>query len=66
MMKAVIQRVSCAKVTVDGHLISEIGQGLCVLVGIYQSNPILIQDSRFSAKLIWNFSKEFCEEFCLI
>lgn len=33
-MKAIIQRVSSAKVTVDGQLISEIGRGLCVLVGI--------------------------------
>lgn len=33
-MKALIQRVTCAKVTVDGQLISEIGKGLCVLVGI--------------------------------
>lgn len=33
-MKAVIQRVSSAKVIVNGELISEIGRGLCVLVGI--------------------------------
>lgn len=33
-MKAVIQRVSSAKVVVDNQLISEIGRGLCVLVGI--------------------------------
>lgn len=33
-MKALIQRVTCAKVTVDGQLISEIGRGLCVLIGI--------------------------------
>lgn len=33
-MKAVIQRVSSARVHVNGELISEIGRGLCVLVGI--------------------------------
>lgn len=39
-MKAIIQRVSCAKVTVDGKLVSEIGRGLCVLVGITKSDEI--------------------------
>ena len=39
-MKAVIQRVSCAKVTVDGQLISEIGKGLCVLVGIRNDDTL--------------------------
>lgn len=33
-MKAVIQRVSKASVTVDGKLISEIGRGYLVLVGV--------------------------------
>ncbi|XP_047119349.1 D-aminoacyl-tRNA deacylase 1-like [Schistocerca piceifrons] len=33
-MKAVIQRVLKASVTVDGEVISSIGKGLCVLVGI--------------------------------
>ncbi|KAH9813022.1 D-Tyr tRNAtyr deacylase-like domain-containing protein [Melampsora americana] len=33
-MKAVIQRVSAASVEVDGRRISEIKQGLCVLIGI--------------------------------
>lgn len=37
-MRAVIQRVSSAKVIVDGQLISEIGRGLCVLVGIEGSD----------------------------
>jgi D-tyrosyl-tRNA(Tyr) deacylase len=39
-MKAVIQRVSCAKVTVDGKLVSEIGKGLCVLVGITKTDEL--------------------------
>ncbi|KAG8236151.1 hypothetical protein J437_LFUL001580 [Ladona fulva] len=33
-MKTVIQRVTCAKVSVGESLISSIGRGLCVLVGI--------------------------------
>lgn len=33
-MKAVIQRVTKASVTVDGEVISHIGRGLCILIGI--------------------------------
>jgi D-tyrosyl-tRNA(Tyr) deacylase len=33
-MKAVVQRVSRARVTVGGEVVSEIGAGLCVLLGI--------------------------------
>ncbi|XP_017494832.1 PREDICTED: D-tyrosyl-tRNA(Tyr) deacylase-like [Rhagoletis zephyria] len=33
-MRAVIQRVTSASVTVDEKVISQIGQGLCVLIGI--------------------------------
>jgi D-tyrosyl-tRNA(Tyr) deacylase len=33
-MRCVVQRVKSASVTVDGTLISNIGRGLCVLVGI--------------------------------
>jgi D-tyrosyl-tRNA(Tyr) deacylase len=32
-MRSVVQRVSRAKVTVDGEVVGEIGRGLCVLVG---------------------------------
>ena len=33
-MRAVVQRVSCARVVVDGEVRSEIGRGLCVLLGV--------------------------------
>lgn len=33
-MRAIIQRVSCAGVVVDGRTVSEIGRGLLVLVGV--------------------------------
>jgi D-tyrosyl-tRNA(Tyr) deacylase len=35
-MRAVVQRVSSAKVTVDDRTVGEIGQGLLVLVGVEQ------------------------------
>eukprot|EP00095_Tigriopus_kingsejongensis_P003502 snap_masked-scaffold373_size192110-processed-gene-0.13 protein:Tk03502 transcript:snap_masked-scaffold373_size192110-processed-gene-0.13-mRNA-1 annotation:"d-tyrosyl-trna deacylase 1" len=37
-MKAIIQRVSRGSVSVDGELISSIGRGLCVLVGIHKDD----------------------------
>lgn len=37
-MRAVVQRVSRAKVTVDGEITGEIGRGLLVLLGVSQSD----------------------------
>jgi D-tyrosyl-tRNA(Tyr) deacylase len=33
-VRALVQRVSRAKVTVDGEIVGEIGAGLCVLIGV--------------------------------
>jgi D-aminoacyl-tRNA deacylase len=37
-VRAVVQRVSSARVVVDGELVGEIGAGLCVLLGIARSD----------------------------
>jgi len=37
-MRAVVQRVSRARVTVGGEIVGEIGQGLLVLLGVGQSD----------------------------
>jgi D-tyrosyl-tRNA(Tyr) deacylase len=37
-MKAVLQRVSSASVTVDGQIVGEIGKGLLILVGVEQGD----------------------------
>ncbi len=37
-MKAIIQRVTSASVVVDGEVVSSIGRGLCVLVGLHRTD----------------------------
>jgi D-tyrosyl-tRNA(Tyr) deacylase len=37
-VKAIVQRVSSAKVVVDGRLVGQCGVGLCVLVGIHRDD----------------------------
>jgi D-tyrosyl-tRNA(Tyr) deacylase len=37
-LKAVVQRVSRARVAVDGETVSEIGAGLCVLLGVAEGD----------------------------
>lgn len=37
-MRAVVQRVSAARVVVDGDVVGEIGRGLCVLFGVARSD----------------------------
>jgi D-tyrosyl-tRNA(Tyr) deacylase len=45
-MRAVVQRVTEARVMVDGELVGQIGAGLCVLVGVTHDD-----DERNAAKL---------------
>ncbi|XP_034952057.1 D-aminoacyl-tRNA deacylase 1 [Chelonus insularis] len=51
-MKAVIQRVSKASVSVNGEIISSIGNGLCVLIGIKTDD--ILADSEYIADKILN------------
>jgi D-tyrosyl-tRNA(Tyr) deacylase len=51
-MRAVVQRVSSASVTVGGDVVGAIGSGLCVLVGVTHTD-----DEAVAAKVagkIWN------------
>lgn len=43
-MKAVIQRVSSAQVTVEGKIVGEIGQGILVLLGVEKGDGELQAD----------------------
>ncbi|TMC22049.1 MAG: D-tyrosyl-tRNA(Tyr) deacylase, partial [Chloroflexi bacterium] len=45
-MRALLQRVSRASVTVDGKVVGQIGQGLLILLGIGQ------QDSELQVKTL--------------
>jgi D-tyrosyl-tRNA(Tyr) deacylase len=37
-VRALVQRVSCAAVTVEGRMVSEIGPGLLVLLGVHRDD----------------------------
>lgn len=45
-MRALVQRVTRASVTIDGEVVGRIGQGLCVLVGVTHGD-----DAATAAKL---------------
>lgn len=49
-MRAVIQRVSQARVTVDGEVVGEIGSGLVVLVGVTHDDSE--EDARWLARKV--------------
>ena len=49
-MRALVQRVTRASVTVDGSLVGEIGAGLCVLVGVTHSDDAVIA-AKLSSKV---------------
>ncbi len=50
-MKAVLQRVKSASVTVDGQLISSIGQGVLVFAGVGKDDTIKTVESMASKVL---------------
>ncbi|MBR6224036.1 MAG: D-tyrosyl-tRNA(Tyr) deacylase [Lachnospiraceae bacterium] len=50
-MKFVIQRVAHASVTVDGECVGKIGKGFLVLVGVCESDTIMIAD-KLIGKLV--------------
>jgi D-aminoacyl-tRNA deacylase len=39
-LRAVVQRVSAARVVVDGDVVGEIGAGLCILLGVARSDGL--------------------------
>lgn len=49
-MRAVVQRVSQAKVEVNGQTVGQIGQGLVVLLGVGRSDSV--QDAEYLARKI--------------
>lgn len=51
-MRAVVQRVSEASVTSDGHPVGSIGPGLCVLLGVTHDDSSAMA-TKMAAKL-WN------------
>ncbi|HET9772804.1 MAG TPA: D-aminoacyl-tRNA deacylase [Acidimicrobiia bacterium] len=51
-MRALIQRVGRASVSVDGEVVGEIGAGLCVLVGVTHSDDEGVAD-RLAGR-VWN------------
>lgn len=50
-MRALVQRVSSASVTVQGDIVGAIGAGLCVLVGVTHSDTDVI--ARKMADKLW-------------
>jgi len=51
-MRAVVQRVSEASVTVDGEVVGAIGPGLCVLVGVTHDDDV--ESARRLAAKVWH------------
>jgi D-tyrosyl-tRNA(Tyr) deacylase len=49
-MRALVQRVSSARVTVDGGVVGAIGEGLCVLVGVTHGDDAAVA-GRLAAKV---------------
>jgi D-tyrosyl-tRNA(Tyr) deacylase len=47
-MRALVQRVSRASVTIDGAVVGEIGRGLCVLLGVTHSDDVAVASALAS------------------
>lgn len=58
-MRAVIQRVASASVIADGEMVSSIGRGLCVLIGISRDDTR--EDMDYIIRKILNL-KLFCDD----
>lgn len=50
-MRAVVQRVTEARVTVDGEVVGEIGPGLCAFVGVTHDDGV--EQARKLATKLW-------------
>ena len=51
-MRAVVQRVTEARVRVDGEVVGEIGPGLCVLLGVTHDDDVATAQAM--AKKLWH------------
>ncbi len=51
-VRAVVQRVTSASVTVDGEVVGQIERGLCVLVGVTHDDDVTVADKV--ADKIWH------------
>ena len=51
-MRALVQRVSWARVVVEGDLVGEIGPGLCVFVGVTHTDDPVV--ARKLAEKVWH------------
>ena len=51
-MRAIVQRVQRASVTVDGDVVGSIGRGLCVLIGVTHDDTAA--HARKLAEKLWN------------
>ena len=55
-MRALVQRVSRARVVVEGDVVGEIGAGLCVFVGVTHDDDET--RARRLAEKVWRLLKE--------
>ena len=66
-MRAVVQRVASASVEVEGRIVSEIGPGLLVLVGIHDSDSDADADYMYSSSVsLYRFSNQLLQNMLFI